>query len=593
MARSFARILPGRLPIWTVSLFSAGFVFAMSPNLLKVFGIHNDYEQLIFKNHGLLFHEAEHLFAIARPVAALLSNLTLLPAESISDFRWTRVFSTATVCLLGFQMMSICVRRLRVDPFPAVVLALAAFLTPAFIYSTLNPTAWAPHLVSILIGFLAYEILSNSNVQAIPFVAVVQSGNPRSVWRQLRAYCALRAVWGACIVLQIALYDYPPTTLVIAALPVVAVLFSRAPGPYRAVIAIRDIGFVVANLAIYTVTAKAIYLPIVGLLTYRDSEVWRHSQLSAFDARAAVTYQYKFNLDPGVMLQRLGEIGKVSGNLWFLPQTQAHVLVAATIGLALAVLSARWLMSRANDRPAPSAGLLALAIAAVCFLLAASPILAASGGVTSYRAFPACLVIAAIVFVFAVQRLAGVLGAAIGRSPGAGTAVASVALFLTGGAAVAANFNMNYLTMKLARNETAYFDGIVRQAIDNHSNAVVIIDPRPFTLPDDYPVAYDETGHAVPPYELSCFSSICLQNGAIVTILAEQSGVPRGKLGVHPIVHGDPIPNASCEMLTGPTPNLPAGAPERVANMVKYLRSLTPVTCVSYSLAWHNVDLSP
>src|SRR5476651_311714 len=106
VAFGLARALPRRVPSWAFVAFSVAFFVALSPNLLQVYGIHNDYEMLIFKNHGVLFHEAEHLFSIARPLAAILSNLTLLPAESIADFRWTRLFSVATVCFLGLQMIS-------------------------------------------------------------------------------------------------------------------------------------------------------------------------------------------------------------------------------------------------------------------------------------------------------------------------------------------------------------------------------------------------------------------------------------------------------------------------------------------------------
>ena len=95
-ASGFRRVLPRRVPLWAFALLvSASYIVAWSPNLLHVFGIHNDYEMLIFKNYGLLYSEAEQSFSIARPVGALLSNLTVLPAESIADLRWTRLFSSS------------------------------------------------------------------------------------------------------------------------------------------------------------------------------------------------------------------------------------------------------------------------------------------------------------------------------------------------------------------------------------------------------------------------------------------------------------------------------------------------------------------
>ena len=222
-----------------------------------------------------------------------------------------------------------------------------------------------------------------------------------------------------------------------------------------------------------------------------------------------------------------------------------------------------------------------LAVLIVSFLLSASAVLGAGGAFVSYRTIPISTVIAAILFIYAVWML----GHAVG-----GQVLAVAALAVTAIAAIAGNFEMNYLTMKLARNETAYFNGIVRQAIDSHSKAVIIVDPRPFSLPEDHAVMYDQLGHAIPPYELSCFSGVCLQNGSIVTILAEQQGVPRGNLLVYSMRGDDPVPNASCALVTDSTVPIPAGLSDASINAVKYLRTLSPVTCVTYSLAWHALD---
>jgi len=381
----FRSVLPRRVPLLALLLISLGYLTAWSPNLLHVFGIHDDYEMLIFKNHGFLFHEAGHLFSIARPVSAILSNITLAPAESIADFRWARLFSVATVCFLGWQMMSICIHRLRIDVLPAAVIALGAFLLPPFIYSVLNVAAWAAHLVPIMIAFFSYEMLSQSNVQAIPFTGIVARHDYRVFVRQLPAYCTLSSVWGACLVLQLAFYDYPPNALIIVAFPVVTVLFSRAPAPYRFLLAVRDVGFVFVNLAVYFLSAKLIYLPFARWLTFRNSETLRSTNLNLFETRAAATYNYKLNTDPAEMLTRLREVAKVSGDLWFMPQSRFHLVVVAVLVLALLFGIIRWRQTSAVVRwsvlqVAATAGILIVA-----FLLSASAVLGAGSAVVSYR----------------------------------------------------------------------------------------------------------------------------------------------------------------------------------------------------------------
>jgi hypothetical protein len=482
---------------------------------------------------------------------------------------------------------------LCIDPLPSVAIALVTFLVPAFIYSVLNAPAWATHLLPILVAFVAYEVLSQSNVQALPFLGMARRREYTSLLPQVLAYGRQRAVWGACLILQLAFYDFPPNALILTAFPVAMVLFSRAPISYRLLVAVRDVGFIVANLAIYVVSAKLIYIPLIRLVTFRNSEAWRHSHLSKFEERIASSYRYKLNTDPAQMLGRLKEISGVSGDLWFMPQARLHLVLGILVLVAIAVGGARWLLGKPRGRQALLYGVLAIVTPIICFLFGASAVLGAGGGFVSYRTIPVPTAIAAIVCVYVVWSIARTLGAIFTRSMRASAALASVALVVTALAAVSGNFEMNYLTMKLARNETAYFNKAVQQAVADRSKAFIIVDPRPFSLPEDHTANYDAHGRAIPPYELGCFSGFCLQNGAIVTILAEQAGIPRGTLPIFSIRNGDPIPDATCELLTDRRVPIPKSLSEEAAGALAYLRTFSPVTCLSYSLAWRDLDYEP
>ena len=580
------------VPIWTVIAGSICCTIAFLPNIVAVFGIHNDYEMLIFKNRGILFHETEQLFSIARPFAALLCNLTLLPAETIADFRWTRVFSLVTLCFLVVIMIALCIHRFRMDALTSTAVALAALLVPPFIYSVLNAPAWAAHLLPVGLSFAAYALLARTNVTALPFLEMAGAGPYR--WRrQVVIYCQQRPVWQASLLFQVALYTSPPVALAILTLTVVGVLFSRVPLRLRAMIGLRDITFTVANLLIYAITVKVLYLPLVRLLVYRYSASWLNSSLSSFDERAATSYNFGLNLDLGIIAHRLIDILRVSGDLWFLPQLRLHIVLGILAGIVLMVLVVRRMQAPPKERASPWLIALLLAEVVGCFILSAAPVLISAGGFITYRTVPVPIMIAAICATFVVAALARATVGAFAGSPKAGTAAASVALVLIASAATAGNFQMNQLTMQLARNETAYFRQIVKQALAERSNAVVIIDPRPFTLPEDHPVEYDQRGRAIPPYELSCFSSVCLQNSAIVTVLAEEIGIPRGKLRFLAVRGGVPIENANCRMFTDPAYVLPRGMPEKAVLDIKFMRSLAPVTCVEYSLDWRDVGREP
>src|SRR5947207_10836934 len=126
-------------------------------------------------------------------------------------------------------MMGVCIHRLHAAPLEAFVIALATFLTPPFIYSVLAATAWAGHLLPVLLAFAAYALLSRSNMLTLPFLQDAVRWDYRGMQRQIWSYVQVRSVWWASLAFEAALFTHPPNALIIAVFPAVAVLFSRAP----------------------------------------------------------------------------------------------------------------------------------------------------------------------------------------------------------------------------------------------------------------------------------------------------------------------------------------------------------------------------
>ena len=52
----------------------------------------------------------------------------------------------------------------------------------------------------------------------------------------------------------------------------------------------------------------------------------------------------------------------------------------------------------------------------------------------------------------------------------------------------------------------------------------------------------------------------------------------------------EPVPGASCALLTDSAVPIPRGLPDSAVMAIKFLRGLGPVTCVNYSLSWLNLD---
>ena len=133
--------------VWAAAIFAVVIAIAYAPNVVEIFNILDDYDVLLFKNQ--YFHlphlETEHLLSIARPVAALFTNVFILFVQSVESLRWLRIFSILTTCLLGAQMLRICIFRLRTRVSDALAITLGTFLGLPFIYAIVDATAWAPH----------------------------------------------------------------------------------------------------------------------------------------------------------------------------------------------------------------------------------------------------------------------------------------------------------------------------------------------------------------------------------------------------------------------------------------------------------------
>lgn len=599
--------LPPRRLLIATMIFGAMMAFAVSPNIVHIYGIHNDYEMLAKKSHGFFHPEADQLLSIARPLPALLTNLTIMPLQSLPDWRWVRIFSLLTVWVAGAQMIYLCAVRLQTGIARAVAVAAATFLGLPFIYSILQPAAWAPHLLTTLLAFSAYAILSRTNAAALAFLPTVENRDYAALPRQILGYCHDRRILGASLLFQAALYSYPPNALILALMPVVGVLFSRSPQFFRTLVAVRDIVFLFANLAVYAVFTKLVFLPVVRLFVYRNSDAWRQSQLTNFDARIAPSYSYTINTDVGALLERLGNAVRVAADLWFPPQFNLHLIVAAVLLIALVAASAVTIRRLASVPPAsrlisllPQFSVFSwrvgaarsLAVVGVALVLSTLPILASGGGFVTYRTVPAVCAILGVLFLYGV----GVIGEAIWRATGSScrkaVLVGTIAVMLGITVAVAGNFYSNYSIMRLSRNEYSYFKDIVRQAIASKSVGLILIDPRPFSLPEDNPVMYDQKGRPVPPYELGCLSSYCIQTGSILRVAAAEFGwsLPTGY--EIQVAKGDvPAAGITCEMIKAPTPTFPPGASARARETIRHYRSLAPFTCVEFKLDWYDLGL--
>ncbi|HVA14958.1 MAG TPA: hypothetical protein VNF99_17055 [Stellaceae bacterium] len=578
------------VPLWTYLVFVVAMVAAYVGTTFGVYGVHGDYDTFLGRSTAspFWFVEEWQLLSVARPVAVWVSNIPLYPMTGIADFPWARAFGIGTLCLIGLQMIAICVRYLRIRPFDALALAVVTFAVPAFSDSIMNIAAWGPYQTTVCFAFIAYAFLSRTNGQAMLFRVYATLAQYRSFGGHLSRYIARWPFVLACFFFQVALYDYPSNALVICLFPVIGLLFSGDRFPRRALVACRDIVFIGANLAFYFLATKLIYFPILRA-TY---------PVRVFPTTGFTSY-YRFELqhDPLALLSRLGELLRVAGNLWFLPQSNAFAVVglmlAATLWMANTAVSDRTGgLTRLRFGSLRSEATLVVIVAVICYLVSAAPILLSIGGFVDYRTIAPPTALTGVVAVYALAGIVEVTERRFrlfDRMRWSRSQIAVAALLLS---AIGTTAYHVHLTVRLALNEFAYIESLIRNAVEDGAKSLVILDWRPFFPPNDLRVAYDLRHRAVPPYEMGCFSSYCFSQAAIYGYARQRLGYADERIDIN-IFRGDDARGLTCTLFTGHDAKIPAGLSDETKAKIAAIRKHGPVACVPFQPAWRDVDLPP
>lgn len=560
--------------------FCLAIVAVYLPCAVFVFGVHNDPDQIFAKLPGPLYHEAAHLFSIARPVAAVLSHLPLILAQDLDDFRYGRIFSILFVCATGGAMIAIFITWMRIRAVHAAVIATGFFCIPAFIYSIMNITAWGSHLVAVAMATASYYFLSQSNAHALMTGLNLRDG--RGFW-PLWNYLRMRPVSTAVLFFQLGMLAYPPNAFALCIFPVALVLFSRLGAGWRMALALRDTAFVIGNIVFYFVATKFLYFPVGRLLGI---------VAPIADAGSGSEYRFAVDLDLPHVLGKLLQALTVSADLWLLPNFHAVAATAlAAIALAAGVILIGARIVRGGEQAAESLsvapvpnwvtgamlilGLLALSVA---------PVVLSGGGEISYRTVVVPTAIVMLVFLFGVH----VVGSALGSDEAVRARFEMLLLIPAVATMAGATVYSVTATIKLCQNEFAYVSGLIEHARRSGNQALVIFDSRSSFMPHDIPVGYDERRRAIVPYELGCYSTYCLPYRGIYAV-AEKSLGMRGLRWE--IFRGAETKDLTCAAFAGSSAFLPDDAGEILKRRIQAVRQFSrgQAYCVQYDLAWHDL----
>jgi len=226
------------------------------PAFLVDFGFHNDYRVRDVLDHsfdtstirGMLKHlESMHLLYIGRPVNALAFNLHQSFFHSTQDFAWGRAatfFLTVIVALFWYRFLR---RQVYLESALALVLTLGVFSLPSMQLYVLWVANFVPGTLNLAIVAAASSLVRPAWQKA------ARMGLGR---RRVR-------IAAAFLMLQVALFNYPPTALFLLIFLFAFVAFYDGPIEYVERIAKRMIALMVVALGAYFLLYKGIYFPVM------------------------------------------------------------------------------------------------------------------------------------------------------------------------------------------------------------------------------------------------------------------------------------------------------------------------------------------
>ena len=361
------RLVPGPAAKLTLISFVILVFFIYLPAFVTSFGMHNDYSFLGYdpSENWLGFPETDHLFAIGRPIGAVLLNVHGLFLRSLESFDCARFVSLVVSLVSAWLVLRYLADQLQVDVVVSTAIAFCMLLLPSGQVYVLWLTNFVPGALNVLLSLLCYRILERAGPQEL------LRGNRRSLGWATAAF--------AFFIFNLSIY--PPTALTFLALTFANILYSpTTEWPRVRYKVIRDLLFAGLGMLVYLAAFKLIVLPL--FYSY-GSDVYRET-VDNINGEGEYRFQMTTNL-----AEKVGEFGYLStlaigGSLHaIVGNTSAWIMGGLTVAAFgyVAFRAARLLRAPGGLTWAVQKSAFAILI----ILFACAPSLMAERGQTGYR----------------------------------------------------------------------------------------------------------------------------------------------------------------------------------------------------------------
>lgn len=353
------------------------------PTFSHQFGYINDYTIFEYDNHLCCFGfpETTQLFAIGRPLQAILLNIQLLFVSDIQSLQWMRLFCVFLIGIVATLFFLYVQSNLNIRRYSAAFLALLIFTLPSMVINSFWVAQSVPGIAPLFFVLLAHFWMQkrNSSDHNKTFVIV-----------------------GVFSLVFCSLLIYPPATFFFLTLTFIKFVFGTKDSTQAKLSGIAaEVMILLVACIVYFLSIKYVLKPILLMSNFGGMDFQSH-----YDNIDAANSAYKFSLSFDIVskITRIHDLFVMVFSAWFPPLPMSLII---PVGLVFASILT-WASLRTpylKHLKTSSKIVLGLALSAFIPCLAAIPVLVGQGDYPIlYRVIFASMAAVPVVIVFAIDR---------------------------------------------------------------------------------------------------------------------------------------------------------------------------------------------
>ena len=440
----------------TALLVFCAMVLFFVPIFGHQFGYINDYTIFEYNNHQCCFGfpETTQLFAIGRPLQAILLNIQLLFVSDIQSLQPMRLFFVSLIGLAASFFFIYIQSHLYISRYGAAILALLTFTLPSMVINSFWVAQSIPGIVPLFLVILAHVWMQKWNVH---------NGSSN----------ALR-ISGVFVLIFASLLIYPPATFFFLTLTFIKFIFGvKEPAQTQLRHLVAEVVVLAAACIAYFLSIKYALKPLLLLSNFGGMDFKSHYH-SIDVTNSAYSFKLSFDLDR--KLTRFHDLFVMVFLAWF-PQLSSRTLIPVALIFVVILVWASVRSPYLRHFKTSSKVFFGVVLSVIIPCITAIPVLVGQGDYPMlYRVVFASTAVVPVAIVFAMDR-----ALSVGRSWLVVVSILAVSAGLILAAEISSHHRLKRMVSRLSAEYTHVQDVLIEQTSAGDQEIRI----PPFSSPPD------------------------------------------------------------------------------------------------------------